>query len=260
MSQPGWYADPYGGGGLRWWDGNVWTEHARPAPPPPPAPPVAMAPPAPAAPAPAPAVPAQPVPSQPVVAGPVFNLEYRKFHVWADQHTLGVNGRTIPIADIRWVSHWVVRKVQGSSGLNDPTRGNFEYHFKAGTDPSRSRGDVRAEFYRRYKDKEDPEAWTALLRLLRERVEPDILARMDARLRRGQSIDFSRRAQVHPGGVVVGRDSFAWTQVQSAKDHAGRVWLFVHGREKPLPVAVHSTPNAGLITPLVNMNVARQRG
>ncbi len=35
--QPGWYQDPTGPG-LRWWDGNRWTEHqqaAVPLPPPP---------------------------------------------------------------------------------------------------------------------------------------------------------------------------------------------------------------------------------
>ncbi|MEY2571402.1 MAG: hypothetical protein QOE63_1752, partial [Acidimicrobiaceae bacterium] len=33
---PGWYADPGGFGGLRWWDGHQWTEHASAPPPPPP--------------------------------------------------------------------------------------------------------------------------------------------------------------------------------------------------------------------------------
>lgn len=282
MSQPGWYSDPYGGGGLRWWDGAVWTQHARAAPPPPSGPPVPGAPPAHAGPPPAhaapppahaatpprnPQPPAAPVPAAPAApasgpaaaAGPVFNMEYhRKFHVWADQHTLGVNGRTIPIADIRWVAHWVTRKTEFK--VDDPTLGNFRYDFKAGVDPSRSRGDVRAEFWRRARDKEDPEAWTVLMRFLRERVEPGIVARMDARIRRGQPIDFSRRTHVHPGGVDIGRDSFPWAEVQSAKDHAGRVWLYVRGHEKPVNMGLNSVPNGVLITPLVNLIAARHRG
>ena len=29
MIPPGWYADPAGGNGKRWWDGGRWTEHVR---------------------------------------------------------------------------------------------------------------------------------------------------------------------------------------------------------------------------------------
>ncbi|MCM3884586.1 phospholipid scramblase-related protein [Frankia sp. R82] len=31
---PGWYADPSGQHGSRWWDGNQWTDHTQPTPPP----------------------------------------------------------------------------------------------------------------------------------------------------------------------------------------------------------------------------------
>ncbi|WP_345762537.1 DUF2510 domain-containing protein [Diaminobutyricibacter sp. McL0608] len=33
---PGWYADPLRADGLRWWNGDAWTEHVRDAAPPPP--------------------------------------------------------------------------------------------------------------------------------------------------------------------------------------------------------------------------------
>ena len=33
MAEPGWYEDPAGGGGQRWWDGVRWSEHTIPPPP-----------------------------------------------------------------------------------------------------------------------------------------------------------------------------------------------------------------------------------
>ena len=48
LPPPGWYADPAGDHGSRWWDGGAWTDHVRAAPPsddpPPPPADVAVAP------------------------------------------------------------------------------------------------------------------------------------------------------------------------------------------------------------------------
>jgi hypothetical protein len=45
MPEAGWYDDPQGGGGKRWWDGERWSEHT--TPPPGSIPPAAATPPAP---------------------------------------------------------------------------------------------------------------------------------------------------------------------------------------------------------------------
>lgn len=63
MAQPGWYQDPHGGGGQRWWDGERWSEHTIP-PPPAPSPPGVIPPP------PSGAPPAGTAPAGP--AGPAF--------------------------------------------------------------------------------------------------------------------------------------------------------------------------------------------
>lgn len=50
MPEAGWYDDPQGGGGMRWWDGERWSEHTTPPPGSLPEP-AATPPPAPGAPA-----------------------------------------------------------------------------------------------------------------------------------------------------------------------------------------------------------------
>jgi uncharacterized protein YxjI len=69
---PGWYPDPAGSGGTRWWDGQGWTEHVQAAPTPPPPPPVQQQTPPP--PTPQPPTPQQAPTPQAVAAHPGASL------------------------------------------------------------------------------------------------------------------------------------------------------------------------------------------
>lgn len=76
MTSPGWYPDGSTPNGLRWWDGNGWTEHVAPASPPQPAGPVAGAP----QPPPGPYAQGGPGPAQP--SAPPHAGESRKNPIW----------------------------------------------------------------------------------------------------------------------------------------------------------------------------------
>src|SRR5206468_1492335 len=70
---PGWYPDPAGTPGTRWWDGQGWTDHvqqAAPPPPPPAAPPPSVPPPPPVQAPPVPPRPAKVVKSRVLVERP----------------------------------------------------------------------------------------------------------------------------------------------------------------------------------------------
>jgi uncharacterized protein YxjI len=68
---PGWYPDPAGSGGTRWWNGQGWTDHVQPATPPPP--PVAAAPPPVAVPPPPPGPGWQPAGAQQVTGASLYD-------------------------------------------------------------------------------------------------------------------------------------------------------------------------------------------
>jgi uncharacterized protein DUF2510 len=81
LSQPGWYPDPYGTGGLRWWDGSSWTEHHQP-------------------------------PARRAAVAPL-DVKVRGLRLYADEDTVAYGNTSLGWAQVEWLAYWSVSQPPG---------------------------------------------------------------------------------------------------------------------------------------------------
>lgn len=275
MSQAGWYSDPYGTGGLRWWDGQRWTEHTQaPAAPQPPAPqPGAFA----AAPAPAqpgqpqpyapqpypaqqPSQPygGQPYPQQQAYGGqpypgqaspgqqaPPVDASIRGLHLHADDQVIAYGNTSMPWAQVEWLAYWAATPSPGYAQ---------QWVFQAGRHPFQG-GGPRVEVLLDHED-----LWSRLVGISRRIVEPRLVAELSARVRAGEQVDVGQGLDVHRGGVRGGSVSLGWSAIAGATIQDGRVWIRQPGDSAPVLYVPQQNPNAILIPALLAGLLAQRPG
>lgn len=244
MADPGWYPDPQGGGGQRWWDGTAWTQHVHPAPPP--QPPVSQ---------PQPVSSPQPV-SQPVhqpaaqqSSGPVFSARVQGRDTYGDPRMVAYNGASIELAHCEWVRYHVREtRMRGPFNIGSSAVG-AEWHFEVGRYPV-AQAPIVAMAFGSTSAAREPEAWTFMVNLSRHYLEPRLLSELVGRVRNGETVDVGQGVDVHQGGFKGGRVSLSWHQVAGAQSSNGRVWIYQVGVEKPVLFVPQANPNAVLIPQL----------
>ncbi|MCW2902318.1 MAG: hypothetical protein JWO67_4583 [Streptosporangiaceae bacterium] len=228
MSQPGWYPEPYGGVGLRWWDGSTWTQHVQP-------------------PAPGPTGGAGPY--GPVAGGPVLDTKVDGRHVRADAQSVSYQGRTIALADVEWVRYFLhTTSMRGVFGIGRMRIGS-SWYFEVGRYPVMG-AEMVAMAFGTAGTKAEPKAWSFLVDLSRRHLEPRLLGELTARVRDGETIDVGAGLKLHGAGLNGANVSLSWEQVDGTSTENGRVWIHQKGIAKPVLSIPLQNPNAVLIPQL----------
>lgn len=239
MTQAGWYPDPYGSGGHRWWDGARWTEHVNA---PPPQPPVQPAAPQQAAPQ---QVAPQPVASQ--QGGPVLHKTRWGIELHADQHAITWDGQTIELARAEFVGYTAVQsRMRGP--LNISVHTSTDYHFEIGFFPVNKAPAIAFE-ETGIRAKKPPEDWQFLVDLVKTYVEPRLVREYLDAIQAGRTVNVAN--------VNLGRDGFSgagvsrgWDAVAGVSFEKGNYFIHEKGGKKPILRIPQQNQNVSMLPQL----------
>ncbi|MQY03965.1 DUF2510 domain-containing protein [Actinomadura macrotermitis] len=250
MTQPGWYADPYGSGSMRWWDGQNWTQHLNPQPAARPGAPERQPPQQ----QPPQHYPQQYPPQQQPAWGapqalPPLTVNVRGLRLHADAQVMAYGNGTLAWDHVEWVAYWAA-SMPGGHGQQPGT----SWVFQIGRHPFH--GGPRLEVVLDSADLtgqggDAEQVWLRLVELCRRQAEQRLAAELAGRVRAGESIDIAQGLTVHPGGVRGNRVSLSWSAIADAVIENGRVWIRQSSGGSPVLFVPQQNPNAVLIPALL---------
>jgi hypothetical protein len=220
----GWYADPSGGPGARWWDGTAWTTQTQPPTdaPAPQGPPIAQ----PAAPIAQPGAPAaqQAAPTAPATAyappastGGIVDAKAGKHRVYADGQVISYGGKTLQLAAVDWVCYFVKRPKGANYGVligsKKKTLGSY-FYFQIGHHPY-FEGEFIEVHLPRWGDVGSDPVWESLVDHARRHVEPRLVAQITAQLAAGQTVALGPLT-LDPAGIKSPAGALGWREISGA--------------------------------------------
>ncbi|MFC0602479.1 hypothetical protein [Streptomyces palmae] len=191
-------------------------------------------------------------PERPAQPGPVPVLDTRigRKRLYADPHEITYGKKSIALDQVEWVGYAATHTA--TKRFLYPTTHDSTWDFVVGRYPYHGGPSVRVGFYRTGRRAEQPEEWAFLVNLVRQYVEPRLLAESVARVRRGETVTVGGGVKVDQAGIACAKPRLAlpWGSLHSSQLNGGMICVYQRGSEKPVLTVPLSHPNAALIPDL----------
>lgn len=247
MAQQGWYPDPAGGNGMRWFDGAQWTQHVQPA---------QMAPQMPVQQG-VTAPQSQPAQAMQAVQ-PLRGTHQRKqYYADAEGFSFGTDG--IRWSEAEWVCYFVQRDYVRLYGAGAPIlpknriqgRGS-KWLFSIGRNPYPSAPQVTLQESSMRTEVERMPIWDALVRLSQQYLEPRLVANYVNAVRAGQRVLLAKELYIDPVGFQASKISVPWNELGEIRHQKGAMFIYRRGVQQAQLKYPMATNNAVLVPAVFN--------
>jgi hypothetical protein len=180
---------------------------------------------------------------------PVLDTKVAFTRLYADPRLIAYRS-SIPLNEVEWVGYHVNRRyMRGMFGIGKDVFDD-RFRFQAGRyRPHAKPLAVVSVEWTTWHGNDQPQAWTFLVNLSRQYLEPRLVNELAGRVRRGETVDVGGLA-VNQGGVHGHGFSLPGQLIAGTRLYGGMVWVYQTGLAEPVLSVPQENPNAVLIPAL----------
>ncbi|MGW0299217.1 hypothetical protein ACWDYK_21250 [Streptomyces anthocyanicus] len=181
---------------------------------------------------------------------PVLDTTVGWTHLHADPQVITYGRKSILLHEVEWVAYTATQIAE--KRFMFPTFYNNTWEFRVGRYPYYGGQKVSVLFSKGGRRAEQPEEWGFLVSLVRQYVEPRLLAELVRRVRQGETVTVGGSVKVNQTGIACAKPRFTlpWASLSAPQLHNGMVCIYQAGAAKPVLTVPLSHPNAALIPDL----------
>ncbi|RKN35877.1 hypothetical protein [Streptomyces hoynatensis] len=186
----------------------------------------------------------------PPAPAPVLDAKVGWSSLHADPQVITYGRKSIELDQAEWVgyasTHTTTKRFLG------PTSHQNTWEFRVGRYPYHGGPGVTVQFFKAGRHAEPPGEWLFLVNLVRQYLEPRLLADLVERVRRGETVTAGGSVKVSRDGIACAkpRVSLPWGSFDGARLDNGMVCVRQAGVERPVLTVPLSHPNATLLPAL----------
>ncbi|WP_371798140.1 hypothetical protein OG963_00230 [Streptomyces sp. NBC_01707] len=188
-------------------------------------------------------------PRGPVAPPPrMVNTVLRGKQLYADERQIVYGRHSIELEEVEWVSYSATHTIH--RGFLFPSMHDTSYQLSVGHDERGRKPVIGLGWFKNGKNHVTPPEWIAMVEFVQRYVEPQLVAGLVDRVRRGETVRIGG-LQIRPEGLLAHRFNPSWSSLAGARAADGNVWFYLHGQSQAATRVPLDTPNAVLLPRLI---------